>query len=83
MISFLLTFFQKPYNLCRKNIVKDFVRVTLKMKLLHAHVSERAKLCCRPSSAIEACLYSELSHLLSATFVHKILGLDHVVGHPR
>ena len=50
------------------NSDNNFSRVTLKMILLHVHVSERAKLYCRPDLAIEFCLYSELAHLLSATF---------------
>jgi hypothetical protein len=75
MISFRLTFFKKTYNLCRKIVLKVFLRVTLKLAPLHVHVSERAKLCCRADSAIEFCLYSELSHLLSATFVCRY-------GHP-
>ena len=71
MISFRLNFFLKTYILCKKSVVKAFLRVTLKVDPLHIHVSERAKLYCRPDPAIEFCLSSELSHLLSATFVRR------------
>jgi len=70
-ILFHLTFFLKTYILCRKIVVKSFLIVTLKVVPLHVRVSERAKLCCRPDPARESCLSSELSHLLSATFVHR------------
>src|SRR5262249_12067829 len=65
-ILFRLTFFLKTYILCRKIVVKTFLKVTLKVVPLYAHVSERAKLYCRPDPARESCLSFELSHLLSA-----------------